>query len=576
MLSLFDVSAAAVAAWLRQTGVRVRSLSLETLSSDHRSRGLVRGWAFPVDVNGQRHEMRLLLTAAFPYDRARSAIVDPVPYASIAHVEQDGIVCGPPYVYAAEDPVENAKTAIAGAFHLLEETSAFHHAEFQNEFVSYWGKGRISQRFVSLFDPVGDARHLVTWTQGSHVFAAESADDLFRWLSNGGRPVKRTDFGTGVFLLATTAPAPPPPLPFEKAPFFAWLDEVASRTSKAVLSEATAANNHLTILVAADIDGRRGLIGAALAFNGPLKGFREGRLSMKSLRMYGTLAAATVKRSDAPWIHGRDTNPHVATFASATVTILGCGALGSHVAVRLAQAGVGSFRLFDPENLDTANIGRHALGMGSVDGNKASALAEHLRSRFPHVKRIDAIESRWEQMARPGDVFESDVIVCTIGEAGPELLLNELHVRRGGKPPVVYGWMEARAAAAHAIAIIEPTHCLRCFIDGDGQPLMPETEWSMNTGDLMSEPACGTFFQPFGPVEVARAEALVSDTVIDVIRGKLKTNVHRVYATTNDRLRELAGHWSGAHLSIRPQGWAGGLEFERTLPAPKDCKSALH
>lgn len=57
---------------------------------------------------------------------------------------------------------------------------------------------------------------------------------------------------------------------------------------------------------------------------------------------------------------------------------MGCGSLGSPVAIALAQAGVGRLTLIDYDHLKWANIGRHPLGAASVDDEKAKAVAESL------------------------------------------------------------------------------------------------------------------------------------------------------------------------------------------------------
>ena len=46
-----------------------------------------------------------------------------------------------------------------------------------------------------------------------------------------------------------------------------------------------------------------------------------------------------------------------------TVTLIGCGSLGSTMAVSLARAGVGKFHLFDPDKLSPVNIARHQAGL---------------------------------------------------------------------------------------------------------------------------------------------------------------------------------------------------------------------
>lgn len=573
---MIERSAAAVAAWLRQNGASVRSLSQSSVDSRFGDRRFVRGWSFNATVDGQAYELQLLLSPSFPSDQVRIAAPENL-YLKFAHVDSDGIVCGPPHAFSTDAPVENAKSALQNALHLLAQPPAYHHSEFEREFVSYWNQNVDGGTTYTLFDPEGPARHLLIWTApNGPTFAGDSSDGLRSWLKNLGHIVQPEDLTTGLYLPLVAPPTPP--LINDTHSFMAWLDRAITPQAATVLAGARVLQDRLHFVLSARVDDRIGLIGASLIRTSVPKhgGFRKGKANLAVLRLQGTSKRTKIKRGDPSWVHGRDTNENAMRFANATATIIGCGALGSHVAVRLAQAGVGSFRLIEPEDLETANVGRHALGMESVGRNKATALERYLRSRFPHLKNVESITKRWERMESPDEAFAADVVVCTTGEPGPELLLNVHHLGRGAIPPVVYGWMEARAVAAHAVAIVRPTHCLRCFLRGDGHALHPEAEWTGGGDNLVAEPACGTFFQPFGPVDLGRAEALVSDAVIDVLRGKLVDNAHRVWATSNDRLTELDGTWSDKHMEMRPEHWVGRIEFDRPLPPPTACAAGIH
>jgi hypothetical protein len=78
----------------------------------------------------------------------------------------------------------------------------------------------------------------------------------------------------------------------------------------------------------------------------------------------GPIKRASVERAEAAWVHGRGANPAFDRFRGAKIAIIGCGSIGAAVAMLLAQSGIGSFVLIDPERLAWANIGRHPLGAG--------------------------------------------------------------------------------------------------------------------------------------------------------------------------------------------------------------------
>lgn len=71
---------------------------------------------------------------------------------------------------------------------------------------------------------------------------------------------------------------------------------------------------------------------------------------------------------------------------SKRVVILGCGSVGSLVAMELARAGVGNFILADPDTMEYHNICRHQCGIEDVGDLKVNTLSRKLRNINPTVK----------------------------------------------------------------------------------------------------------------------------------------------------------------------------------------------
>lgn len=277
-------------------------------------------------------------------------------------------------------------------------------------------------------------------------------------------------------------------------------------------------------------------------------------------------------RADHDWIHGRGKDENQKTLKNSKVVILGCGALGSHVAVRLAQAGVGRMILVDPEILETANVGRHALGLKDIQDFKSVSLAAELCRRFPHEKFIPH-RGTWESfLGKHGDEMRNaDLIVSAIGEWSGEGSLNEWQVSEDSAPPILYGWMEPCAAVAHALLVKKTKGCLRCILTEQGEMREPDSIGWPNESGLDSEPACGSIFQPYGPVDVAFAEALVADLSIAALLGDQKDSIHKTHATSEARIQKLGGKWSDTHKKFRPDGFTGSFQYERSLGKDPQC-----
>lgn len=72
-------------------------------------------------------------------------------------------------------------------------------------------------------------------------------------------------------------------------------------------------------------------------------------------------------------------------FQNATVAICGLGGLGSHVAVSLARAGVGTLLLIDYDRVDITNLHRQQYKATQLGNLKTDALAENLKEIAPYV-----------------------------------------------------------------------------------------------------------------------------------------------------------------------------------------------
>ena len=168
----------------------------------------------------------------------------------------------------------------------------------------------------------------------------------------------------------------------------------------------------------------------------------------------------------------------------------------------------GTLTLIDPEKLDWANIARPELGAQAVGTAKVKALAMTLKANLPEMREVKPVEDdwRWAYEAQP-DLFDTcSLIVSAIGLWNPEVALDDLR-RAGALPcPVLFGWLENRAAAAHALALGGAGECLRCGFTEVGRPILPAALWPEQDVDAR----CGGGISLYGAVDLGFAVSLVS------------------------------------------------------------------
>ena len=306
-------------------------------------------------------------------------------------------------------------------------------------------------------------------------------------------------------------------------------------------------------------------------------GFRPGHtpkhlLTHRFLLSTAKLTKNVAKRADHRWIHGRDQDSTQEYLRERRIAVLGCGSLGGPISRLLAQAGIGNMLLIDPENMDWPNISRHVLGASSVDSSKSKELAREISSSYPHLGDVSGRQVRFgpEEDTIIEEIASFDLIISTTGNWAADSFLNDIHRKRPEYPSVIYGWVEANAAAAHAVHIPQGDACLRCGVNDKGRPHLYVVDWPGGR-ETQQEPACGATFTPFGPVELCWAHALIAETVVDALTNDGLGAVHRTWIGSRNRVTVAGGVWSETWISEIGDPGSGDVKVERQWPASTNC-----
>ena len=577
--SEFDRLKVLLGRWLRQNATSIRVLTPDELTPSGAERKFAAGWGVAIDSGNGGLYFHVLIDARFPYSQIRIACRAGDLYLKRPHVEPGGILCLPRRPPPSAGVEAAIVAALSDAISLLrewEDPKALE-IEFQREFVSYWNRskdGGVSP-IRSLLDTTNNqSRRIAVWFGEGFTLAGETSEQILGWLKNRSRS-NESKIVTGAFIHLDRPPVPP--FPRRPGELFAMLQSHA-RNAVSLLAQLPVQEDLIVVAQASSPSGP-GLIGTRISTPKNFDGFRNSNnlnphAKLALWRLKSQSRMTTVERYDSAWVNGRGLNNDQPRLDAATALLLGCGSLGSQVAHRLAQLGVGRLALVDPEKLSAANVGRHALGIDSVNMNKATALAEVLRRRFPHLHRIDDHPMTWQSLYESNsEIFDkASVIVSCLGEWSDDGQLCEWQVRKSTSTPVVYGWLDEFGTASHAIVLSRTGPALSCVLDSDGTMRTPETLWE-GDGLLQAEPACGTLFQPYGAIDAGHAETLVSRLCLDVLTGRAKAPCHRVYAVSTSQLIEAGGEWSSHHLKYRPTGFEGPFEYERPVSLCGQCSS---
>jgi sulfur-carrier protein adenylyltransferase/sulfurtransferase len=569
----------AIGEWL--TGeLRAKPLSASELIR-WPNRDLVCGWGLSDKVLDRTISLSVMLDARFPRSHPIVAWVDAPAFPSIPHVEEDGVLCTLTEMDELDptQPLGVVKNVIRRAGTIIADgLGGKNLGDFQREFLSYWNPTAIGQDVFSILDPSGPSRKIAIWRGKEWSVLGENSKSLQTWLSNRFRKKDANSFRTDpAFLLWLNAPLLPSHYPSSASDLEAVArsgDEKApSVFGQCIRQEARA----VTVAIGAPVD--QGTCFAAIELAQPRsghrntaatsKGFRKGKVPPELLakrHASDQLRRQRVYRADPFWIHGRDSNEDLITLIPSKVVLIGCGSLGSPVARFLAQAGVGHLHLVDGEQMELANVGRHALGVDAVGQRKSEALAARLSSEFPHAKFTSNSE-RWQRLVRdkPEMLTRTDLIVSTIGSWGHEGELNEWLSSQGWPSPCLFAWSEPNAVAGHAVLIGKESGCFACGLNQFGEYLSPIIEFSKPT--QRPTPACGGFFQPYGASGISAIAGMSAEMAIGYLCERIDVGQHHMTAASDDAVNGAAGSVSENWLSL-----SGGKSFAATdWAARSDC-----
>ncbi|GAB6263216.1 ThiF family adenylyltransferase [Photobacterium sp. R1] len=122
--------------------------------------------------------------------------------------------------------------------------------------------------------------------------------------------------------------------------------------------------------------------------------------------------------------------PEISELGSKSVCIVGCGMLGSTIAIKLAQAGIKKLYLIDGDTIDATTSVRYALGLQYSGFPKVHALRSYIQENYPFT----AVEPIYHAFGCPAmsehshfavqALEDADIIVDASAEQGVSYFLS--------------------------------------------------------------------------------------------------------------------------------------------------------
>lgn len=258
----------------------------------------------------------------------------------------------------------------------------------------------------------------------------------------------------------------------------------------------------------------------SVSFNDP-----EGkRIPTEQLRKKSVMRAIAVypvhvNRIDNHYVTQRNI-PGMQTLAGKKITVVGCGTIGGYLAELLMKAGAGSgsgqLTLVDDDSLAPGNLGRHRLGFGYLDKNKAEALRDELEKTLPGVN-VKALPNDIRDVVLRGQ----DLIIDATGEEAMGSLLTRKYV---DKCALISVWTVGPGVAVRAVLKSKSEHaCPYCLtLHGKEGRYLPTVQ---PIEQIYAGQGCEQEYVPFAASASIQAACLASELVLDWMRDHVGNNV---------------------------------------------------
>lgn len=236
-------------------------------------------------------------------------------------------------------------------------------------------------------------------------------------------------------------------------------------------------------------------------------------------------------------------------FSKKHVAIIGCGSVGSHIAVELAKSGVGAITLIDNDRLSYENVLRHAVGQYAVGNLKTNALKQELEQTVPFVQ-VSTINDRIENLLlhKKFDWRSYDLVILATGEPTINLYVNQLIHREEIDTPLLFTWLEPYGIGGHSIMErdFSSPGCLECLYDFSDDGLINRAAFAAPDQTFLKDlSGCGSLYTPYGSFDSIRTAGQSVHLALQSLSGTCGNQLLSWKGDSTTFLRE------GYHLTER-------------------------
>jgi len=513
-----------------------------------------------VDVAGETETYGLIVAIpwCFPdaFPRIYLSSSDYERLKPLPHVDRNRFVCTrDPRVCVLNDriPGEAVEYLLKVAVATIDAgRSGKNRDDFKEEFLAYWNDDA-DCLVLSLFDPLDSPTQLTvaeldTQLFGSRQIITDDVRSAHEWLRPFGASLKPGGNEPALYLPLDAAPEPTLRTNREVLDLLSGLSE----------SHQQVIRQFRGLVIVASFPHRDDrVLFAWVHKRTKTRGFRNASPTPLRLRLGSSRDETIIKlhlhRMDADRLHRRTAGMEPDSRRSYHVALLGCGSLGSHLALDLAKSGVDRITLVDYETLKAENVPRHLCTMveAAKAPNKAHVLRDRLQQHCPHLQ-CDAHDTDVLNLLKSGalELDSFSMIVCALGNLAVERRVDQLMGRGQVSCGVAYTWIEPFGVGGHVLYVAPKGHDVfqRCF-DETGHfrhSLVNNPEQFVRR-----EAGCQVSFLPYGHLDLRMFATMAARVILKSLRENTKSTLWT---------------WVGDTASLEEKGYKLRPDFEACPP----------
>lgn len=203
--------------------------------------------------------------------------------------------------------------------------------------------------------------------------------------------------------------------------------------------------------------------------------------------------------------------PDTEELAKTTAIVFGVGALGSQVALLLAQAGLGKLVAVDGDRLRPGDIVRHAAHSWAIGETKVAALEFLIFSKAPWTTVKTVPSTTWDPDAIRSILARFDLVIETTGEVAFTNMLSVICAQEQAALVSAALYRGGALVRVRRQARNEDTLLYERFDDVRYPEIPPGDE------PFVFEPGCSAPVNNASPVAVTAAAAITATVAIDAL-----------------------------------------------------------